>query len=142
MKTTIVIIALFILLGVGGFGCWAWNTAVNSGKGVIEKTVDPDNIIFNYEYFHDQYNSYLKLQSNALQAENAIKDFVNLAGERKNWTSDDRMEYQMLQTRLIGIINQINECASKYNSASSKLNVKIFKDRSLPYSLESYSIKN
>jgi primase-polymerase (primpol)-like protein len=136
MKNFLIVLAIVVLLAAGGLTRWACNVVVNSGKGVVEQTLTPENVIFNYEYFHDQYQAYIKLNNMLETAIEQEDNFLKISGDViSKWTDAEVFEWQRLQSHITGIKNQIDECASKYNAASSKLNVKIFKDKNLPYRL-------
>jgi hypothetical protein len=136
MKNFLVVLAIVVLLAVGGLVKWACNVVVNSGKGVVEQTLVPENVIFNYEYFHDQYQAYIKLNNMLATAIEQEDAFLMASGDvMDKWSDAEGFEWQRIQQHIVGIKNQIDECTSKYNSASSKLNVKIFKDKNLPYRL-------
>ena len=139
MKNFFVIFGVIVLLlffGIFGIVKWGCNVAINSGKGVVEKTFQPENVIFNYEFFYDQYNGYIKLQNMLKTAEKQELDFLAISGDViSKWTDAEVFEYQRIQQHIVGIKNQIDECVSKYNSESSKINVKIFKDKNLPHKL-------
>ena len=136
MKNFLIVLAIVVLLAVGGLTRWACNVVVNSGKGVVEQTLTPENVIFNYEYFHDQYQAYIKLNNMLETAISEEDEFLKVSGDvLSKWSDAEVFQWQRLQQNITGIKNQIDECASKYNAASSKLNVKIFKDKNLPYRL-------
>ncbi len=137
MKNVVIIIAIVFILAIGVFVKWGCDTLVGSGKGVVEKTLNPDNVLFNYEYFHDQFQSYNKLQSMLKTTIDTKETLIETIGkDRTKWSDYDKFDYLKLEQQEVAIRNQISECITKYNAESSKINVKIFKDKNLPYRLE------
>lgn len=81
---------------------------------LINKTMEVENIIHNYEWFHDVY------QGIEAQVAN-IRSYKEIGGGD-----------QYSKIELIGMQQVCRSLVSKYNAASSKVNVSIFKGNSLP----------
>lgn len=90
---------------------------------VLNKTIETNNIIFNYELFFD-------LNSNFDSRVSQVNQYKLLLSNET-----DKQEKINLRTELAGMQQSCRELANKYNTDSQKLNVGLFKDRNLPYTL-------
>lgn len=98
-------------------------TAVHQGQRVVEKTLDADNVINNYEYFHDAYGNYMAKVSQA-------KQFKKLLA-----AETDHDEQSRLRIDLAAIQQSCRDLAQRYNSNADKSNRSIFMGRDVPSSL-------
>jgi hypothetical protein len=112
----------------------ALNIIDQAGK-VVSKTADADNVIYNYEWFKNTYNSVLATDQKIINLENEITSFTGLVGDRKNWTFEDKNEYARLSSTLTGLKNHRANIVADYNAKSSMINRKIFKGGDLPTNL-------
>lgn len=105
---------------------------VRPAVGVAERTLNPDNIIYNYEWFYDQYNDIQGLGVRIANAEQARDDYAVAAGERNTWDYATTTEYNRLNGLLLGLQNnQANEIA-EYNARASMMNRHLFQAGELP----------
>jgi hypothetical protein len=104
-----------------------------SAANIYEKTLDADNVIFNYEWFKLQYNDYLSLKAKIEIAETEAESYKQNAAQ---WTDNQRKEYERLASIATGLKYQLQDVISEYNAKSSMLNRNLFKDKELPYRLE------
>lgn len=121
-------LVIVILFG-GAFGVIKVITApARSAAGIIERTLDPDAVIANYEWFKNQKGGYdaalVKLDS----AKKALATFNTSAGDRKAWTFEDKQEHARLTTIVSGLEGQIASYAADYNARSKMMNRALFKD--------------
>jgi hypothetical protein len=102
----------FVVLIVLGSvaGCGLVGAARRATVGVVSKTVNADSIIYNYQWFYDQYNA-IKAQ----KANLAVYD-------------PSSMEYK-------GMKLVLNRNIADYNSRSSQLNRNLWKASDLPYTI-------
>lgn len=108
----------------------------DSAEKVVSKTLDSDNVLFNYENFKDLYNGAKQQVANIKKAKKSMDDLKSLYGEdAKNWTKDVRQQQAFLQENVDGYSMQYQNIASRYNSDSKKLNRNLFKDKELPYEI-------
>lgn len=126
------ILLLIILLGVLGF---VLRTCSQPAR-IIEKTLDADNVIYNYEWFKKQYNAVIAAEQQIVVLEKSIKDFKADAGDRSNWQWGDREHYNRLSTRLDGLKTHRETLVADYNAKSAMINRVIFKGRELPETLK------
>lgn len=127
MSTGKIIAAAAILLVGIPVGCSyinAVNKAATAPARVASKTLETDNIIFNYERFFDQNKNFvarvaqIKEQASYLEAET------------------DPAEKSMLRTEVSAMRQSCRELAASYNADSQKLNRNLFKSNSLPAALD------
>lgn len=102
---------------------------------VVTKTFDADNIIYNYEWFKQQYNDYEAINNKIARAETSVNSFKENAGERKEWTFEDKNEFSRLVSISDGLSYQKQDIISKYNARSQMANREIFKTNDLPIQL-------
>lgn len=117
-------VALVIAVPVGCSVISMINTAATAPARVVNKTLETNNIIMNYELFHDEEQNF---RARVMQV-NQSKKFLDAeldAGEKARL----RMELAAQQ-------QSCRELVADYNSNSEKLNRKVFKDRGLPFQLD------
>lgn len=116
---TVAIVAIKIFL----FPVAVMNTAANSAKGVIDKTLDSSNVIHKYEWFHD-VNASRDARLGQIKAHHTL-----LADEA------DKKERSRLNMEVAAMQQSCRDLSTQYNANSEKVNVSIFKGSSLPASL-------
>lgn len=114
--------ALFAGLAlVGGVG-FIFNLASQPAR-VVAKTFDADNMIQNYEFFHD--------------ANNAVKARVGQIASHKSIIADntDASEKPRLRIELAAMQQSCRDLVGRYNSNATKTNRSIFMGREAPAAL-------
>lgn len=100
----------------------ACDVATAPGR-VLSKTVETDNIILSYEWFHDANANY-------------DARLGQLAELRKAYIEEpDPAEKARLRVDLSAVRQSCRELATKYNANSQKVNKSIFKSGNLPVTL-------
>jgi hypothetical protein len=137
----VVIIAcgtLGVVTGIIDLPFFAANKTVQTAHDVVDKTLDADNVIYNYEWFKNQYNSYLALQQKVKNAKDSLKRYEDSlkSVSREKWSYEQNTQWGQLNTIVDGFNNQLNDCIAQYNSNASKANRNIFKSKDLPDHLE------
>jgi type IV secretory pathway component VirB8 len=94
----------------------------NAAVGVVEKTLDPNNIVHKYEWF---FNTAGAINARVAQLK-AHKVLVE--GET------DAKEKQRLRIELVGQQQSCRDMVQSYNMTASKANVSIFKTDATPVS--------
>jgi hypothetical protein len=82
MKKVLIIVLIILcipVVSILGFIRYTAHKTAQAAYGVVDKTLDTDNIINNYEWFKMQYNSYQQIKGNIEDAENTVKDFEKSA---------------------------------------------------------------
>lgn len=107
-KLSIVVVALIGIYTVAAlfFGMWPFSVA----RDLAHKVVNAESIVYNYEWFHDQYNS--------IMAQKANIDFMPKdAPERP------------------GMMMVLNNAIAEYNAKSAEITRNMWKDDSLPHTI-------
>lgn len=125
-----------IVLGVFSLPFHAASNIVNTGSGVIDKTLNADNAIYNYEWFKQQKQDIDVAKGQYSNAVQALDSFEASAGVRSSWTFEDKQEDARLRSVALGLQNQIIQRVNDYNARASMANRDIFKDGLLPNVLE------
>jgi hypothetical protein len=133
-----IVIGIVVLSTLGVLGkvvlypIFVANKAVETGYEITEKTLDADNVLQNYEWFKMQYEDYVAINSKINNAEVAAESFRESAGDRKEWTFEDKTEDARLQTIVTGLKQQREDIIAEYNAKSKMQNRNLFKDKNLP----------
>lgn len=115
-----------VCLGIVSGGVFLLNVATQpmrtAGK-VINRTLDPNNVIAKYEWFHDAHGQYLARVN-------------QIASTRQMHTEEkDPAEKQRLRIELSAQRQSCRDIVTRYNANSIKTNVSIFQGREAPSSL-------
>lgn len=115
---------LLIAVPVGLNLIGTFNTVATAPGRAINKTLETNNIIFNYERF---FNVNANYKSRVAQ----IEEYRPLiAGET------DPAEKARLRTELSAMKQSCRELANGYNADAGKMNRSLFRDRDLPEQLD------
>lgn len=111
------------------------DNSIDMTYGVVEDALNSENAIYNYEWFKTQEESIASLYKKEQRALQDIEEFKSmLPEERSEWSRDDKIEYDRLNTIATGLGNQIDDAIATYNARSGMVNRAIFKDN-LPTNL-------
>lgn len=139
----IAIIGLSLCLTIGGFfvrsiflPLRAVDRTLGTAEGVIDKTLNADNAIYNYEWFKRQKEDIKAIESKIEIAQNAEASFVSSAGTRTTWTFEDKTEAARLASIKQGLQSQYQDVVAEYNARAKMANRNIFLDGKLPRALE------
>lgn len=122
-------LSILVSLTMWGFGLFT------QPLKVATKTFNADNMIYNYEWFKQQYNDYEAINNKIIQSKKSVKSFKAEAGNRKEWTYEDKNEYSRLVNISDGLSYQKQDIISQYNARSQMANREIFKTNDLPTQL-------
>jgi len=131
MKKVLAFLAVAGIL-VGG---WFISKAVYVGQQagrVFEKTFDADNMVYNYEWFKQQYQDIKAADTKISNLENQRDQFVVAAGPRDKWTFEDKQQYNYFSTVLVGLQGQRSQMVADYNARAQMANRDIFRTGDLP----------
>jgi hypothetical protein len=109
---------------------------VQQAGRVVEKTLDADNVIYNYEYFKQAWQDVQAMDQKIITARTAIDDFNVSAGGRDKWDFRDKEESARLSTNLTGLRNVRNDMVATYNARARMVNRSIFMGKDVPSSIE------
>lgn len=143
VKYFFIAFVVFIGLSVVGVACniisipfFVANKAADGTKTIISRTLDGDNILFQYEHFFDMYEGAKQQAANIKKQETSLEDLKVTYGEDAlKWPKDVRQDSAFIRETISGLNMQYQSIVARYNADSSKLNRKLFKDKSLPYEL-------
>lgn len=99
---------------------------------VIQQTLETNNIVGNYEWFHQQVRDIDTARGRVRTNTASIREFETMAGPRETWKLDDRQEWARLNSVVTGSRNYYLQLIQDYNARAAMLNRSVFRDRSLP----------
>ncbi len=99
---------------------------------VAEQTLNADNVIYNYEWFHTRYAEWQTAGTNAEAKGQELQRFLALAGPANTWSLGVQREISQLRIELSGLQAQRVSIANEYNSHVAMANRDLFRSRSLP----------
>lgn len=131
LPMVLVIVAVCFSLGLFG-------NVFNQAGRIVNKTIDADNVIYNYEWFKQRHEDIGAIESKIELSVSAVNSFESSAGERKDWHREDREEHARLSTVRLGLEQQRADLVAEYNARSRMVNRSIFKtgDSELPEEIE------
>jgi len=98
----------------------------------IDKTINADNAIYNYEWFKQQKEDIDATKLKLDNAETSKQAFTDSAGERSAWTFEDKEESARLNAVVLGIQNHLQDMIAQYNARAKMANRNIFQNNILP----------
>lgn len=130
MKIAAIVVLCVLGLIALPVGCSAysmWTSASTAPARVVGKTLETNNILTNYELFHDE----------AKQFDARVAQIKEHAAYMK--AEADPAERSRLRMETGAQQQSCRELAADYNANSLKLNRQLFKDRGLPPTLDATS---
>src|SRR5215217_5085380 len=88
----------------------------NQASRVVSKTIDADNMIYNYEWFKTQHNDILSMEAKISNAENQKAIWLESAPPRDKWATQDRQMFNQLSSIALGLANQRATMVATYNA--------------------------
>lgn len=110
--------------------------SISTTEGIVDKTLTADNAIYNYEWFKQQAEDVKAIESKIQIAQNAETSFKVDAGDRKDWTFEDKTEASRLGAVKQGLQSQYQDMVAQYNARSKMANRNIFLDGKIPSIME------
>jgi len=149
----ILLIGLVILFSLGFIGAGLGiitlpghvaSNSVQTVHDVVDKTINADNALFNYEEFFNKYEGAKMQAINIKNTEKAIQILKDIYGsDAIKWPKDVRGDYSNLQQNIEGYKMMYQKITQEYNADSQKFNRNLFKSKSLPYMLpDDYKLIN
>jgi hypothetical protein len=130
------VILIIAVLAIVGGGVRFLLMPANQAAKAVEKTLDADNAIYNYEYFKQAYQDICAMDKKIATAQAAVDEFSEDAGPREKWDSQDKQEGARLKTNLTGLRNVRNDLVATYNARAKMVNRSIFMGKDVPASIE------
>lgn len=119
------LIGIMALTVVGGIGFGALNLLSQPAR-VVQKTFDADNMIYNYEWFRQQYADIQAMDQKIAASQASLDAFEASAGPRSGWASSDRNRWDFLNSQVLGLTNQRTTMVATYNGRASQANRSVF----------------
>jgi len=110
--------------------CTVWNY----GSRVAERTIGPDAMISNYEWYEQQLKDIKAIEGQTRDAEQAVVDFKEANG--KELAYDQRIELSRLQANVTGLRQARRKMVEDYNARASMVTRSMWKSGTLPYRIE------
>lgn len=124
-----VVIVCAVVSGIGFvFGLFG------HGADLVNKTLNADNVIYNYEQFKRDAENVRAFEAN-YETNRAAYDQLKeeLGSDRASWTREDRAQLNTYQQAMVGNKTERNRLAAEYNAKSQMLNRELFKGDGLPH---------
>lgn len=142
-KIWLMVLGIIIIFGVVGFigkavlfPVHVLDKTAKTGYGIVDKTLNADNALFNYEQFHDLYQGAKQQVMNISNCKSQINNLKETYGEdASKYPKDVRNDLSFQQQTLEGYLLQYQKIVTEFNSNSQKLNRELFKSKDLPYQL-------
>lgn len=127
-----VLIFVIVISSIG------WGIKILSQPGrIVEKTMDADNVIYNYEWFRNQYEKLQATDKQITQTASQVDQLKkDLGSDRSKWDFQDRQEYDRLNAVLLGQQNFRESVVADYNARSKMVNRAIFRGKDLPETVQ------
>lgn len=109
------------------------DNTVQTWYDIVDKTINADNSIYNYEWFKSKYEEIQATKKQIINTQTSI-DLMkkDLWDNRKDWAFEDKTEYNRLNTVLLWQKNYIEWLIADYNAKTKMANRNIFKDSLIP----------
>jgi len=128
-------IVILLLVGLG-WGAKVLFMPVQTATDIMEKTLDADNVIYNYEWFKQTYEDVGALDLQIKTAQESQDSYVKICGDKATWGFAEKTEVARLNGVVLGLKNQRSAVVAEYNAKSKMANRSIFKSGDLPEQLQ------
>lgn len=105
-----------------------FDSKVNMERGIVKKTYNADNALYNAHWFQERAGSIKALEANIVTADTAVTDFETAAGPRKDWTFEDKTEDARLRAVAQGLKSERKSQIEEYNARAQEADRAIFVD--------------
>ena len=142
MKTFFSVLGIVILIVIVGFilkivlfPAKVLENTIQTGYDAIDKTINADNAIYNYEWFKQQYEDIQAMKNKYKNSEVAFDSYLGIIDGEK--TFEDKTEIARLNSVKLGIQNQLEQMIADYNARSKMATRNIFINSVLPDYIDS-----
>lgn len=129
------IILVFAGIGLVGMAVSILTAPARSVTGIVNRTLDSENVIANYEWFKRQNQDVKAIDARLDASRNAVKSFEASAGPRTTWTFEDKQESNRLNSIVLGLEGQRASMVAEYNARTQMMNRDLFRTSDLPAEL-------
>ncbi len=131
----VVLLAIVVFMLVGQVGFFA-SRAVNTEHQIVNQTFNGTNVVFQYDWFFNEYQSYQGLQQQIAVANQTLKNYeATLPKNPSSWTWEENDQVSQDQQIVQGLQNQLITVIHAYNAHSLEINRGIFRAHHLPKTL-------
>lgn len=113
------------LLGLATGGIMYFTNIASQPARVLQKTLDADNMVYNYEWFKQTYEDVLATDVKIKNTRASLEDYAGLS--RKDMDMFDKNESGRLKAVLLGLQNHKESIMAQYNARSKMANRSLFK---------------
>ena len=120
------------VIGIVSLPFHAVSAGVSTAHGVIDKTLNADNALYNYHWFIQQKEDIGAIETKIKIAQDSYDSFVTSAGPHTDWTFEDKTEAARLASVKQGLQSQYQQLVADYNAHSKEADRSIFQDGLIP----------
>lgn len=124
-----IIIALVMVVGLISWG-------MGVGKDIVDRTINADAIITNYEWYEQQYKDIQAIEGQIKDAQASVDRFKADNGSAENWKFDQREEYARLNSIATGIQQARRKMIEDYNAKAWMITRTMWKSGNLPHHID------
>lgn len=106
-----------------------------AATGVVNRTLDADNVLSNYEWFKRQVQDVKAMDVRLAASQQSLSRFEASAGARSGWTFEDKQEHSRLSSIILGLEGQRASMVAEYNARTQMANRDLFRTNDLPETL-------
>jgi len=129
-------VAIIAVVSAASWGIRMVMYPVQQAGRIMEKTLDADNVIGNYEWFKQQVQDVKAMDTRLAAARQSLDSYRASAGDRSKWGFEEKQEEARLNAIVLGLQGQRAGMVAEYNAKSQMENRALFKTRDLPDTLE------
>ena len=123
-----------LILSSIGWGVHLLTAPARAVSGVVDRTLNSDNILANYEWFKQTWQD---VQAMTIQTGNAQSSLDGFKRDNpRPWDYPISTEYARLNAIVLGLQNQRQNLVAQYNARSQMMNRSLFKTHDLPEILQ------
>ena len=127
LKVVLIVIGIIVLgfaVRYVFFPIVALDKGIDVAYGVMDKTLNAENAIYNYEWFKQTAEDIIALGKKENRAKQSMEEFLLTADDSR----EDKIELARLRAIKTGLSNMLDDTMAKYNARSQMVNRAIFKD--------------
>lgn len=135
IKGGLITIGVVVAIGAAVWSAKALLYPVQQAGRVMERTLDADNMLRNYEWFKQQVQDVKAIDKRLATYRARLEAFVADAGPRDRWSFEDKQEVARLNAVIGGLEGQRAQMVADYNARTQMENRDLFRTNDLPEEL-------
>jgi hypothetical protein len=124
------------IIGIITLPFHAIGNTIDTGHEVIDKTINADNALYNYEWFKQTHEDIKAIENKVSISQQSLDLHKNTYGDPVNWSFSVSEEYSRLSATKQGQMSQLEDVIATYNARAKMANRNIFQDGLIPSALE------